>query len=94
MNTQAIQTKTVGPTSAFPQSRIRATSPRGTILVEIPDNYAAYDCEAHAFAARTLAAKFAAEDAKRGDHAGAAYWSAKLRGWGIGGNAYAHTPIL
>jgi hypothetical protein len=89
---QAIHTKVIGPTNAYPVARIRATSPRGSMLVELPDNLAAYEEDAHIYAARQLAQAYARHDREGGNPTGAAYWSARLVSGGIGGNMYAHIP--
>jgi hypothetical protein len=62
------------------------------MLVELPDNLAAYEQDAHIYAARQLAAAYAKQDAKQGNPTGAAYWSARLVSGGIGGNMWAHIP--
>ena len=90
---QAIQTKNIGPTAAYPEGRVRATAPRGTMLVEVPNDMMVGSEQAHIYAAGQLAAKFAKEDAKRGDLSGVAYWSSPRKVGGIGGNMYAHLPV-
>ena len=62
------------------------------MLVELPDNLAAYEQEAHIYAARQLAQAYARHDREGGNLTGAAYWSARLVSGGIGGNMWAHIP--
>jgi len=62
------------------------------MLIELPDNLAAYEEGAHIYAARQLAQTYARHDREGGNPTGAAYWSAKMTTGGIGDNMYAHIP--